>query len=689
MKGKKKKMIQMNYGDLKKSNKKLGKLLQENKVDFQYDSETEEYVAILDVIKQKKQSKRSVSPRISTKKYAKSSKSVQKSPSRSKRSMKQTVSKSIRKSQTSRRAKSLFNIKTYKIINEDKHEILKQFIPFFPKIDFENIKTAPILISRKFLMRKLELFYNKQFESILRVKSTTALGLADTIYEFYKPKYNESKTYLVQTIANIVYSVYKYRHIREINLFYEFLTQKQDDFSFLFYLYIRQNFKFITFNYFLSHKISEKDPKDLYIDKEKAYEIILSAMYFSNDATKAIRKELIRKTKQRKNVNYYEFLLICFETELDYSNMDLMARSLALYNFKNNHDPYTVQKETRIDADLAYHYHKPLVKKMVYEDQIQRARQISKKARLNMGEKSFDELLTEVNKDSQTLKTNQYRYTEDFSNTGNQDIDKLNNMINTYDVEDMDNVFKEGLDDRKVQTKSVGFVMNNQESKAKNNTLETNRHGSIGSQIEEAIKERYRSKYDSESQELNSIIKESLKHLLQIFIDEFCETFGVQDPNLEVVKQSCFEMFYSKILKIMSMLFVDNKNKFFELLRVDPLTNKRAFLFWQNMTEIYDSFRVNSDKLTENEINEFVKDFIDFNHIRDKLVFLLRYQFNLKEEVKEIMKQNDSQYNTEENERLYQTRRESEFFGNGRRKSSNFNVDSKDRSPTFAESLNN
>lgn len=656
-------IMQLSFKDIKSHNTKLAKVLDDHNVEFELDPSTGEYVALLDLKRQKAKppkrvrtytlrAHRPATQELHTDCRADSLKrrpfggnSASKSPQRSTKD----------KSKAMKRTASSSAMKTYIIINETKHTVMKQYQHLFPELDFYNMANAPILIGMKFLTKKIELFYNKQFEAVLRVKSTTAVDLAQVIYDFYAPKYKDSRPYLTQVVADLVYTVHKYRAIREVGIFHEFLIRRRPSDSLLFYLYLRQNFKFITFNYFFSHKTTEADPRELVVNKEKAFEILGCAMYFSEPAVEALKADLLRFMNKSKTIGYYDFLLTCLKANMSYTGMDLMARSLSLYNFKNNQDPYTVEREAKTDPSLVYYYHKPEVKKILYESKIKRARKISRLARNEQGNLNFDAIIEEIDREMKDSESRVARplFMDDKSELG---LEVLQAKPSTHSMtKGRANVFHDDeRPDKTIKKATVSSKQINQPLNHTNNTsamraeaernakkrktTDTPKVDSTGSHLEEGLPSRFGAK-DEEADDLNQIMREAFKRHILTYINEFCKKHEIISSDVEVLKQTCFEMFYAKALKILSMIFTDNKDKFFELTRTEPNKDDSALAFWKDISAMYYEYRANEDILDLGDIDAFINRLLGYHHIKKEIDFLLAYQFNLSSHLENLIKE--------------------------------------------------
>lgn len=221
-----------------------------------------------------------------------------------------------KKTKSLKKSKSDFHLKSSVFLNLQKSAILMDYQSYFQKIDFSNIVISPILMSRIFLMKKIEFYYNLLVEKILKKKTAEAIDLSKLIYNDVLGKFKNNKTYLEQNIANLIYSVKKYIDYKEIKIFYEILTKSVSKNQIIFYLYFRQIFRFVTFNYFLTTKNKEKNPITLKFAKNKAQEIIDQGLYFDENIRLKVSKEFNKRFLRKKKILYYDFMGIFWENSI-------------------------------------------------------------------------------------------------------------------------------------------------------------------------------------------------------------------------------------------------------------------------------------------------------------------------------------------------------------------------------------
>ena len=216
------------------------------------------------------------------------------------------------------RAKSVINVRDGAVVVKTRLEVLERYQHCFPQLNFSKILFTPVHISKPFLMRKIEFFYNKQFDAIQRYKTPQAVNLPKVIYDFLLNKYKDTPNYYLQSLVNLLYSVDRHHEEPEIDLFQQFLTEPIGSERLLFYLYLRQVFKILTSNFFLNHTANEADPSKLRLTKDQAITIIEQACYNLDTIRDQLLNGLALALNTRTSIGYYKFLVAMMKVDIDY-----------------------------------------------------------------------------------------------------------------------------------------------------------------------------------------------------------------------------------------------------------------------------------------------------------------------------------------------------------------------------------
>lgn len=222
-----------------------------------------------------------------------------------------------------------------KITNREKMEILERYSVVFGSDNVFTYSILPILLSRPYLLAKMELFYDRQFEEILRRKSLAAIDFPHIVHESMKSKFRESKNYFVQSLANVIYSAEKYANENEISLFLEFCSKKGENQKLMFYLFLRQHFKILTYTTFLSHYKTSSDPSKITITFENANEIISVAFSHEKIAQEKLLESIKTRFSKGSKIHYYEFMMACMQVRMIYADLPMLDKAVALYRVTN------------------------------------------------------------------------------------------------------------------------------------------------------------------------------------------------------------------------------------------------------------------------------------------------------------------------------------------------------------------
>lgn len=222
-----------------------------------------------------------------------------------------------------------------KITNREKMEILERYSVVFENDNVFTYSILPILLSKPYLLAKIELFYDRQFEEILRRKSLAAIDFPHIVHESMKSKFRESKNYFVQSLANVIYSAEKYANENEISLFLEFCLKKGENQKLMFYLFLRQHFKILTYTTFLSHYKTSSDPSKISISFDNANEIILVAFSHEKIAQEKLLEAVKSKFAKGSKIHYYDFMMACMNVRMIYADLPMLDKAIALYRVTN------------------------------------------------------------------------------------------------------------------------------------------------------------------------------------------------------------------------------------------------------------------------------------------------------------------------------------------------------------------
>ena len=201
------------------------------------------------------------------------------------------------------------------LVKGSKFTAITQYKNFFPKLNFNQILVSPKLLPRKSLMFKIEILYNKVVEKILKTKKAN-INLSETIYELYCKKYKKNSSAFMQNLMNLLYSAEKYlKYFYEIDIFLQIVKKKASIGKIVLYLYIRQIFKFITFNYFQSEKKIKKNPLDIFLNRKICKNIFDQGFGFDKEFKDFMILKFNEDLNDKKNISYYDLMVFLWKKE--------------------------------------------------------------------------------------------------------------------------------------------------------------------------------------------------------------------------------------------------------------------------------------------------------------------------------------------------------------------------------------
>jgi hypothetical protein len=344
-------IVDVSLGKLaEKDRKRFEDMLLRNDVKFNYDIQQKQYVALLKIDKNSKSMSKSKSvtamttPKRTAPVTARTQKhfhqdcgelfleprqhvpvKIQTSPVNTagatdelKRTGNHHQAKSRSRSPNMPKPKSVINLRNGDTVVQSRLQVLANYQHCFPQVDLSKILFTPIHLSKLFLMRKIEFFYNKQFEALNRYRVPSALHLSKVIYDFLLSKYKTTPNYYLQSLANLLYSVDRHHAEPEIDLFQQFLGEKPGSLRLLFYIYVRQVFKIVTSTFFLNHKSTEEDPSRIRISKENVVIIVEQALHGKDQYIDDCLRLLGNHMGSKSSINYYKFMALMTKVSIDY-----------------------------------------------------------------------------------------------------------------------------------------------------------------------------------------------------------------------------------------------------------------------------------------------------------------------------------------------------------------------------------
>ena len=218
-------------------------------------------------------------------------------------------------------------------VRSKKQSVLAKYPRVFQGIDIETLLISPILLSKSALCSRIEVFYDQQVETLLRQKHLGGFDLPRMIRESIAEKFKDNPNYGIQALCNIVYSAEKHGDAPEVALFLNFLIS-ETSLDFLFYLFMRQQFKVLTITQFLSCKKADRDFAKIRVNLSFAEDIVKTTFHYDQVAVMKLLRHLRGAFTPTHQIAYYEFLVEVMRVPLSYRDMALLEHLLALYSVK-------------------------------------------------------------------------------------------------------------------------------------------------------------------------------------------------------------------------------------------------------------------------------------------------------------------------------------------------------------------
>jgi len=483
----------------------------------------------------------------------------------------------------------------FKYMNQTKKFILGKYPKVFSNLRLSDVKSAPILIPRSVLMKKIEEIYNELTQRLLRSKKRSVLDICQVTRDETEKAMKSNPTYLIQSLINLVYSADKHGDHPETAQYLKFLVMPTGDYDLLYYLYIRQNFKIITHNSFLNNKVTGKDPTKIDMSYTTALEIANHAFYYNPKAREALRRIVKSKVKPKQRIRYYDFMVAVMEAGVAKEELEILVRLLDLYRVKGNTeivDEYTLTMDLRKARDEKN-------KAMGYvpgggnggdagdgrdgnefEDDIDFGD-------AEGGRKSVSGLFGDDDEDD-----------EDYEEEG---LKKGGNFL-----EGMGGSEDEGMDDDEEEEdeEETSFYLE-----------------------DENLLNKYRDKIKLEDNELQKEIRQMSTRVIQEYITRFLDENKSAKAGPSK-KQQIFDKLYKKIYNLNTVIFYTDRETYLDLLRVGK-KNKEANELWEEMNRQY-LYMCDLDDPDAELITEFLNTWLNNELVQSNTNFFLEYEYQVK-----------------------------------------------------------
>lgn len=485
----------------------------------------------------------------------------------------------------------------FKYMNTTKKFILGKYPKVFSNLRLSNIKSAPILIPRAVLMKKIEEIYNELTQRLLRKKSLSVLDASLVTRELTERAMKSNPTYLIQSLINLIYSADKHGDHPETAQYLKFLVMPTGDMELLYYLYIRQNFKILTHNSFLNNRVTGKDPTKMTMKFTEAMEICDHAFYYNPGAREALRKVIKSKVKPKQRIRYYDFLMAAMNAGLVYEDLEMLHRLIILYRVKGADeitDEYTITmdlRKKREEKNKALGY--------TGGDGNMGGRG-GKGAKNGRGDDDFDrneqlDMDDDMDFDDEGGRRSVGGMFGDSGDEGEEEeLKRGGNVLGGFDDD-------EDEDDDEEET---SFYLE-----------------------DENMLNKYRSKIKLEDNDLQKEIRRMSTRIIQEYITRFLDNNRSAKAG-PAKKQQIFDKLYKKIFNLNTVIFYMDKPTYLDLLRVGK-KHKAAEKLWVEMNKQY-LYMCDLDDADAELITEFLNTWLNNELVQSNTDFFLEYEYQVK-----------------------------------------------------------
>ena len=422
----------------------------------------------------------------------------------------------------------------------------------------------PIMMGRKFLHQKIEQLYQIQFTALLRQKSLSALDFGRVIRQELKKQFKSTPNYWLHSLANIIYSSHRFAENHAEISCFLRFLRAYKSAEFLFYLFVRQQFINSSHISFINHLKSPKDFKKVVISKPKAVEILRHAFSESQSGLREALGRFHAKFKSRADVPYYDFLVFSLDVDVDHANLGLLDKIRDFYN-----------KRPALAS--------PRAKTYLEED-----------SHGEVDPQNFLSLQTEPVREDATIRTQEKRV--------------------------------EGTNDRYSRTEQPEELPTLVQ---KLYPSQSDRHHPRRSEFPNVqMRQMFGKNLKEKEMMLTETIKALLREEISKMLANFIDTFNVERKDTGMISKSLFDLILSKCKTILTMIFFQNRKRFFKLIHKNPSKEKELVRVWEELAGMYEYFK-------KNEVNsppvlrQFVKRCLMFPTLEEELLFLLQYMFKV------------------------------------------------------------
>ena len=471
-------------------------------------------------------------------------------------------------------------------MNTTKKFVLSKYPKVFGNLRLSDVKQAPILLTRQVLMKKIEEIYNEQTRRVLRKKSLAQLNIPLVTREYMDQNVQGKKNSLIQSLSTLIYSADKFGDYPENAQYLKFLVGPTSDLTLMFYLYIRTNFKIITYNSFLNNKVTGKNPIKIDMSYSDAMDVIDQAFYYNAKARKALKDGVRTVVKAKQRITYYKFMTAIMEVNLAYGDLELMHHLILLYRVK--------VPEDIIDTKT-----------------------------LTQGMKGYRGLNNGGNGDAieaggaggdQELGGDDFDFEGDDMQKDNRK-ESVSGMFGSESGEDIDSDIDSETDEEAEKGAGNGGMLDDLEDEGDSMYLE-----------DKNLIRKYKQEIKMEDMDLQKEIRKFSTRVIQQYITNFLENNETATIG-PAKRQQIFDKLWKKIYNLNTVIFYNDKPTYFDLLRVGK-KHKPACALWDDMARQY-AVMAEMDDPDQDLIVEFLNSWLRNELVQSNTDFFLEYEYRV------------------------------------------------------------
>jgi len=438
-------------------------------------------------------------------------------------------------------------------------------------------------------MKKIEEIYNEQTRRVLRKKNLAQLNIPLVTREYMEKSVQGKKNSLIQSLSTLIYSADKYGDYPENAQYLKFLVGPTSDLTLMFYLYLRTNFKIITYNSFLNNKVTGKNPIEIDMTYSDAMDVIDQAFYYNAKARKALKDGVKTVVKPKQRINYYKFMTAVMEVSLAYGDLELMHHLILLYRVKGPED--ITDTKTLTQGIKGYRG----LNGGNGDNNAGNIEAGGANGDQELGGDDFDFEGADMQKDNRK--------------------ESVSGMFGSESGDDIDSDIDTESDEEGLKGAGQGGILDDLEDEGESMYLE-----------DKNLIRKYKQEMKMEDMDLQKEIRKFSTRVIQQYITNFLETNETATIG-PAKRQQIFDKLWKKIYNLNTVIFYNDKPTYFDLLRVGK-KHKPACALWDDMARQY-AVMAEMDDPDQDLIVEFLESWLRNELVQSNTDFFLEYEYRV------------------------------------------------------------